>query len=267
MTLLVVVLLCAAGVVGGYGLGRAVDGVQGMLAGPESLPADKIAAPAPLDAGGPATTCRPEDVELRLSPSATTVTAGSPMSFMVRVTNVGRVPCLLDGSAASRAVTITDPTGKERVWSSSDCSEGSRMLLLGPEDVNVGEVHWSSRVSGKGCKNQPTVAAGTYEATASLADVPGATSDPVVFTVAEKAKSPVAPDEKATGGVTDGATSGGDGEDDAATAGDAQRESEDATPDDTTSTTTDDAGSGKKTGAERAADRKAAADEKASERA
>ncbi|MFD6137777.1 hypothetical protein [Isoptericola sp. NPDC060257] len=259
--MLVVVLLCAVGVVGGYGLGQAVDGARSLLAGPESLPADKVAAPEPLKLGGPATTCRADDVELRLSSSAPTVTAGSPMSFMVRVTNVGRVPCLFDGDAASRAVTITDDTGKEKVWSSADCSDGSRPLLLGPEGVDAGEVHWKSV---QGCaKKAPVVGAGTYEATASLEDVPGATSEPLTFTVAAKAEAKTTPtpdagDEGATsddaakgttdGGATDDATqqetSTGDAKDD-------DEESDDAKADDA------------KGAEDRAADRKATADEKA----
>lgn len=271
--MLVVILLCAVGVAGGYGLGQAVDGARSVLAGPESLPADKIAAPEPLKLGGPATTCRADDVELRLSSSAPTVTAGSPMSFMVRVTNVGRVPCLFDGSAASRAVTITSDTGdegkegdtgdagKEKVWSSADCSEGSRPLLLGPEDVNAGEVHWTSV---QGCaKKAPVLEAGTYEATASLKDVPGATSEPLTFTVAAKAeaKSTPTPDEGDEGTASGDAAKGaadGDAADDATQAetpqGDAK--SDDAKSDDAKS---DDA----KDAADRAADRKATADEKA----
>jgi len=250
-----------------------------MLAGPENLPADKVAAPEPINAGGPWTTCAAEAVELRLSSSATTVTAGSPMSFMVRVTNVGRVPCTFNGTSASRAVTITDAASKERVWSSSDCADGSRLLLLGPGDLNAGEVHWKSQTSGKGCKGQPTVPAGTYEATASLVDVPGAKSDPVTFTVAAKAK---ATDDGAP--TDDGAQDAQDG--DAAPGGDENADdaqSGDATTADTTSANrksadTADSSSGgedsqgdeadhgrKKDGAERAADRKAAADERASQ--
>ncbi|MCK9792743.1 hypothetical protein M1843_03155 [Isoptericola sp. 4D.3] len=221
VSLLVVVLLCAVGVVGGYGLGKAADGVRGLLAGPESLPADKVAAPEPLDMGGPATRCLPEDVELRLSASATTVTAGTPMSFMVRVANVGRVPCLFDGAAASRAVTITDESGKEKVWSSADCGDGSTMLLLGPEDVNVGEVHWKSV---QGCaKKAPVVGAGTYQATASLADVPGATSEPVTLTVAAKAKAKA----KAAATPSPDATPGADEKADDANASKAEEETPD----------------------------------------
>jgi len=242
--MLVVVLLCAVGVAGGYGLGQAVDGARSLLAGPESLPADKVAAPEPLDVGGPATTCRADAVELRLSSSAPTVTAGSAMSFMVRVTNVGRVPCLFDGAAASRAVTITDDTGKEKVWSSAECSDGSRPLLLGPEGVDAGEVHWTSV---QGCsKKAPVVGAGTYRATASLEDVPGATSEPMTFTVAAKAKARTTPppsegtDGTASGdaakvAATDDATQegpakdagSGDGQGDDAKAGTANRDKSD----------------------------------------
>jgi len=231
VSLLVVVLLCAVGVAGGYGMGRVVDGARSLLAGPESLPADKVAAPDPLDAGGPATACRPENVELRLSSSANVVTAGSPMSFMVRVTNVGRVPCLFDGAAASRAVTITDESGKERVWSSADCSDGSTMLLLGPDGVDAGEVHWKAVQSAKGCPTkQPAVAAGTYQATATLADVPGARSEPVTFTVAEKATS-TAPDEDGAGakaGAGDAASGGGKADDAASGGGKTGTEKSDA---------------------------------------
>ncbi|MFI2293760.1 hypothetical protein [Isoptericola sp. NPDC019571] len=267
VSMLVVVLLCAVGVVGGYGLGQAVDGARSLLAGPESLPADKVAAPEPLRLGGPATTCRADDVELRLSSSAPTVTAGSPMSFMVRVTNVGRVPCLFDGAAASRAVTITDESGKEEVWSSADCSDGSRPLLLGPDGVDAGEVHWKSV---QGCaKKAPVVGAGTYEATASLEDVPGATSEPLTITVAAKAEAKTAPtsddgtkdatsrdeakgaaDDAATDDESQGETSKGDAKsgDDAKADAEGDR-SEGATGD-------------AKDAADRAADREATAEEK-----
>lgn len=268
--MLVVVLLCAVGVVGGYGLGQAVDGARSLLAGPESLPADKVAAPEPLDVGGPATTCKSDAVELRLSSSATTVTEGSPMSFMVRVTNVGRVPCLFDGAAANRAVTITDDTGKEKIWSSADCADGSRPLLLAPEDVNAGEVHWKSV---QGCaKEAPAVGAGTYQATASLGDVPGATSEPVTFTVAAKAKPRTTPEPDAGDDATPsdeakdaaGASTDDAAQDEAAKGGGSSGGGEDGKDDDTSDSTSDEQGDGaRRDAADRAADRKATADERA----
>ncbi|MFI2103552.1 hypothetical protein ACH436_09680 [Isoptericola sp. NPDC019693] len=257
--MLVVVLLCAVGAAGGYGVGLAVDGARNLLAGPESLPADKVAAPEPLDVGGPATTCRAEAVDLRLSSSATTVTEGTPMSFMVRVTNVGRVPCLFDGAAASRAVTITDETGKETIWSSADCAEGSRPLLLGPEGVDAGEVHWKSV---QGCAQKaPAVGAGTYQATATLEDVPGAASEPVTFTVAAKAKPRATPEPGASGAPA----SDGEAKDSAAAGAEGDAAGTDDGDDDSDAEAKADAGTRDRgvDGADGAAAKKAAEDEKA----
>ncbi|GAB6938744.1 hypothetical protein ACQP60_19465 [Isoptericola variabilis] len=272
--MLVVVLLCAVGVAGGYGLGQVVDGARSLLAGPESLPADKVAAPEPLDVGGPATTCKADAVELRLSSSATTVTEGSPMSFMVRVTNVGRVPCLFDGAAANRAVTITDDTGKEKIWSSADCTDGSRPLLLGPEGVDAGEVHWTSV---QGCaKKAPAVGAGTYQATASLGDVPGATSEPVTFTVAAKAKPRTTPEpgagddattsdeaKDASGTSTDDAAQGEAAKDGGSSGGDEDGKGDDTSDSKSVDDRDEQGDDAKRDAADRAADRKATADERA----
>jgi hypothetical protein len=189
--------LVAAGTLGGYGIGRAADGVRALWpeAQPE-LPSDKAAPPDPIDRSGPADTCLPEELAIELTASATSVQVGSPLTFGVRVENVGRAPCLVDGSDASRAVTITDVTGKDRVWSSADCSGGEQLLLLGPGDVAPQrDVRWSSVRTVPGCAGgQPPVVPGEYQAQVTLADVPGATSEVVRFTVtAPPAPSPSAP--------------------------------------------------------------------------
>jgi hypothetical protein len=186
--------LVAGGTLGGYGIGRAVDGVRAVW--PEAEPrliSDKAAPPDPIDRSGPADTCLPGEVAIELTASATSVQVGSPLTFGVRVENVGRVPCLVDGSDASRAVTITDVTGKDRVWSSADCSGGEQLLLLGPGDVAPQrDVRWSSVRTVPGCAGgQPPVAPGEYQAQVTLADVPGAKSEVVKFTVtAPPAPSP-----------------------------------------------------------------------------
>jgi hypothetical protein len=179
--------LVAAGTLGGYGIGRAADGVRAVW--PETEPellSDKAAPPDPIDRSGPADTCLPGELAIELTASATSVQVGSPLTFGVRVENVGRVPCLVDGSDASRAVTITDVTGKDRVWSSADCSGGEQLLLLGPGDVAPQrDVRWSSVRTVPGCAGgQPPVAPGEYQAQVTLADVPGAKSEVVRFTVA-----------------------------------------------------------------------------------
>ncbi|CAM3401253.1 hypothetical protein [Isoptericola cucumis] len=192
-----VVLLCGVGVLGGYGLGLGVDAVRGILPGSDpGLPADKAAPPDPIDLTGPATACGADGVDVGLSVASPAVTLGDPQVFSVRVTNTGRVPCLIDGSEASRTVTVTDPSGKERVWSSADCAEGETMLLLGPEDVAPHDVRWGTERSAPGCKGeQPALEPGTYQARAELADVPGSRTAPVTFTVAEPEPDPAASPE------------------------------------------------------------------------
>lgn len=189
--------LVAAGTLGGYGVGQAVDGVRAVWpqAQPD-LPSDKVVPPDPIDRSGPASTCLPEALAVELTASARSVQVGSPLTFRVRVENVGRAPCLVDGSDASRAVTITDVAGQDRVWSSADCSGGEQLLLLGPGDVAPQrDVRWSSVRTVPGCAGgQPPVVPGEYQAQVTLADVPGATSEVVRFTVtAPPAPSPSAP--------------------------------------------------------------------------
>jgi hypothetical protein len=204
VVLAVLGLLVALGVAGGYGLGVLVDAVRSVLPGAQpQLTADKVTPPEPIDLSGPADTCLPESLEVSLAAGATSVQVGDPMVFSMRVVNVGRAPCLVDGSDASRSVTITETSSDERVWSSGDCAEGERMLLLGPEDVSDGSVRWSSVRTVPGCKpGQPNVQPGEYEARLTLADVPGVQSDPVRFTVTPAPKAE--PSEKPSGEPSSG---------------------------------------------------------------
>lgn len=187
--LVVVGALVAAGTFGGYGIGSAVDAVREALpdSGPQLL-AEKVEPPKPIDRAGPAETCLPEELDVRLTASPTSVTEGDPVVFSIRVENVGRVPCLVDGADASRAVTITDASGDDRVWSSADCTDGSQTLMLGPGDVAPArDVRWSAVRTVPGCASgQPAVGAGDYKARVTLADVPGARSNVVTFTVTER---------------------------------------------------------------------------------
>lgn len=186
LVLLAAAALVAAGTFGGYGIGRAVEAVRAVW--PEPAPqllADKAVPPEPIDLSGPADTCRPEELDVRLAASATTLTEGDPVVFSIQVENVGRAPCLVDGADASRAVTITDASGGDRVWSSGDCASGSQPLMLGPGDVAPErDVRWSAVRSAPGCEGgRPRVGPGEYRAVVTLADVPGARSDVVELTV------------------------------------------------------------------------------------
>lgn len=201
MALVSVGVVAGLGVAGGYGLGQAVDAVrEAWPEAPPQLASDKAAPPEPIDLSGPADTCSTESLDVRISADATTITAGDPVTFSVRVTNVGLAPCLIDGSDESRSVIVTDASGKDRVWSSGDCAQGERMLLLGPGDKWEQDVRWSFVRTVKGCKGgQPAVEPGDYRAMVRLDDVPAARSNAVELTVAAPAKPTPEPSDEPSG--------------------------------------------------------------------
>lgn len=241
--LAVLVLLCTVGVLGGYGVGRAADAVRGILPGGDpGLPADKATPPEPIDLTGPATTCRADAVDLALSAATPTATVGDSLVFTVKVTNTGRVPCLVDGGSGSRTVTVRelppDTSGRagatgtsgttgassgpvertaaegaeedaaaqgKRVWSSGDCTDGETMLLLGVDHVAEQDVRWRTERSTASCGDDlPALEPGTYQAYAELADVPGARSEPVTVTVTAPPEPSVAPSAQGSAEKGDG---------------------------------------------------------------
>lgn len=212
IVLLSVALVTGLGVAGGYGLGRVADALRAVW--PESAPelaSDKAAPPEPIDLSGPADTCAPESLDVRLAADATAITAGDPVTFSVKVTNVGLVPCLVDGSDASSSVVITDAAGTDRVWSSGDCAEGEKLLLLGPGDEWSQAVRWSFVRTVAGCKGgQPAVGPGDYRAEVALADVRGAESNVVNLTVAAPEKPEPTPSPSGETGTDPGTESSTD---------------------------------------------------------
>jgi hypothetical protein len=175
--------------VGGYGIGRAASWVRDVWPDPvPALPANKVAAPEPADVGGPSDACTASSLTLTAVPSDVRTLPGQTISFDVTVTNSGRRPCLVDGSEASRQLVITDADGTT-VWTSAHCSGEALELLLGPGDEYRRTLTWSGRSSAEGaCTNgQAPVAPGDYTAQVVMADVPGATSEPVTVTVEDPA--------------------------------------------------------------------------------
>lgn len=197
--LLGVGFLVGLGTAVGYGIGRAVDVVRDLWPEPRpDLTAPKAAPPEPIDLSGPADTCTASAVALDLAAGATTLAAKDVVPFTLRVTNEGRMPCLLDGRASSMQVVVTDAAG-ERVWSSADCSGGGGAdLLLGIDHSWDTTVRWSGSTSAPGCegKREP-VPPGDYTAEIVLDDVPDATGEPVTVTVAEPPAPEPAGDESA----------------------------------------------------------------------
>ncbi len=198
MVLLCAGLLVGLGTAAGFGVGRAVDGVRDLWPEPRpDLTAEKAAPPEPLDLSGPADTCTAGAVALDLSAGATTLAAGDVVPFTLRVTNEGRMPCLLDGRGSSMQVVVTDAEG-ERVWSSADCGGGGGAdLLLGVDSPWDMTVRWSGSTSAPDCDGKrERVPAGDYTAEIVLGDVPDASGESVTVAVAEPPSQEPEPDDE-----------------------------------------------------------------------
>ncbi len=162
-----------------------VFGVRGVLGSGSAapLPGEKTTPPEPAAVvAGPPQHCVARDVGLEISTATTSVQVGKPVMFTVVITRAGSRPCLLDGSDAGRAVTIT--SGTDRVWSSADCPGDERMLLMGRGDRDQTTVTWNGSRSAAGCPGgQPVATPGVYTVVVALAGVEGAVSAPLTVTV------------------------------------------------------------------------------------
>ncbi|WP_418274908.1 hypothetical protein ACNHYB_08460 [Isoptericola jiangsuensis] len=180
-----VALVVGIGTVAGYGVGRGVDWVRDVWPDPPvQLLAEKVAPPEALDPAGVAETCAPSAVALDLVTDGNTFTRGDAMDFTLRVTNEGRVGCLVDSATSSMQVVVTGPDDTQ-VWSSADCaSTKAEPALLAPGWSWEIEARWSGITSTEGCEGKPSkLEPGTYTATMALGDVPGAEGEPTTVTL------------------------------------------------------------------------------------
>lgn len=155
--------------------------------------------------------CTAEQVALSLKVEANAVTAGGSIKFTAQIQHAGKTPCLIDGSDASRVLTIS--SGDETIWTSALCSTGSRSLLMSDDQKDIQTLTWNTAASSTACGAAASTpaAAGTYKARLSLRDLPEVTSDEVAFTVAA---APVAATED-DGDDADAGDAGGAGSGDA----------------------------------------------------
>ncbi|ANC31303.1 hypothetical protein [Isoptericola dokdonensis] len=245
MVLLCTALLVGLGTTAGYGVAQGVQWVRDVWPDPvPELLADKAAPPEPLDLAGVARSCAPEVVGLDLTGGATRMTPGDPVDLTLTVTNLGRVPCLVDASPSNLQVTVTDADG-ERVWSSADCTGGSETpALLGQGETWEVSTRWSGSTSNAKCEGKPSeVGAGSYTLTPALGDVQGAQGEPLTLAVDAPAPEPKDDAKGADAKGTDakGADAKGDGakgdekpadgeEGEAPPSGDESGEPDDGTP-------------------------------------
>ncbi|NNU26518.1 hypothetical protein [Isoptericola sediminis] len=212
IVLLVLGLLVGAGTATGYGIGRAVDWARDAWPEPRlELVAEKQAPPEAIDPAGVAETCTPSAVRAELSGDRDTLVLGEAVSMTVRVTNEGRMPCLLDAHRSSMQVVVSEADGGERVWSSADCiGAGEELVLLGTDERWELTARWSGSGSTPGCDAQGDVRPGEYTATVLLDDVPGAEGEPWDVTVeAAPEPEPSEDAEDAEGSGQDASTDDG----------------------------------------------------------
>lgn len=116
-------------------------------------------------AGYVPTACAPDALDVVETGARDAYWAGSSVTFTLTVTNIGTVPCLLDGGSAALGVVVT--SGSDRVWSSVDCpaGEAERRLLLDTGAAEAITVTWEQTRSLPGCPGgQASAEPGVYRA-------------------------------------------------------------------------------------------------------
>ena len=171
LAVLIAIVLGVTSLVGGGGAGADDDDPAAAAATPTSS-RTATASPTPVPTvtvGFEPTDCVPGALEVIGAGAADAYAAGASIAFSLTVTNVGPVPCLVDGGTANLGVLIT--SGEDRVWASTDCPAGEteRPLLLDTGAVERVSVRWDQVRSAPGCPGGQSMALpGTYRAAATL---------------------------------------------------------------------------------------------------
>jgi len=170
LAVLVAIVIGVTSLVGGGGAGA--DDAPNAAGATPTATRTATASPTPVPTvtvGFEPTDCVPGALEVIGTAAAEAYAAGSSIAFSLTVTNVGPVPCLVDGGTTNLGVIVT--SGEDRVWASTDCpaGEAERPLLLDTGAVERVTVRWDQVRSAPGCPaGQPSALPGTYRAVATL---------------------------------------------------------------------------------------------------
>lgn len=164
--LLALLLLGALGV-GAIALVSAIQGGEdgSVVAEPTPGPTPTAAPEPSATAGYVPVACTSDALAVTETTADETYPGGAPVTFTLAVSNVGPVPCLVDGGAAALGVVVT--SGADRVWASVDCAGEApqRRLLLDVEASEELTVTWEQDRSAPGCPaSEEQAAPGTYRA-------------------------------------------------------------------------------------------------------
>lgn len=154
---------------------------------PTPLPTLATATPSASASASPSAStvsgapCQDSDLAVTVTSEQTSYSVGSPVAFIMKITNNGAVPCSRDVGPAANTFTIT--SGDVDVWSSDACSPSSETQV---EEIPPGEAYavkgtWDGTVTANGCGASATPAqAGAYKVQAANGDL---TSEQLPFTL------------------------------------------------------------------------------------
>lgn len=171
----------------------AIDSASTGSRGPApSAAASSAASGAPEASGIPVPVaaepmeCADDAIAVSADTDASTYRVGEGAVLTLRITNVSTAPCLRD--IGPRANELIIRSGGYHVWSSDDCSAGSKskMATLQPGERFVSTITWDGVTSRKGCPDAGKVArAGRYDLTGRNGRV---MSDPTPFSIRRKTR-------------------------------------------------------------------------------
>ncbi|GAA2242778.1 hypothetical protein GCM10010401_14630 [Rarobacter faecitabidus] len=163
-----------------WGISAIVTAIRG--SGDEAAPSRQAASPSQSGEqtpGAPAE-CAADDIELSVSAANATYSLGGEVDFAVGISSKSKSPCLVNGSDASRVLTIR--SGNDAIWSSGDCADdAARDLLMSEGSKDSQTITWKMTRSAPGCeKVKGKLRAGTYRAQVQLGK---AKSEGFIFTL------------------------------------------------------------------------------------
>ncbi|MDQ7991549.1 MAG: hypothetical protein AAGC63_01380 [Propionicimonas sp.] len=124
--------------------------------------------PTPSQPAGPQP-CDPSAMRLTVA-GFQRVKVSTKQTFTLSVINGGKEACIL--TISPETYTLTVNSGKDRIWSTADCTKWlpAKKLTVQPETAHEFQVEWPLRRSEAKCKvEKAKLQAGTYVATAVLA--------------------------------------------------------------------------------------------------
>jgi hypothetical protein len=136
--------------------------------------------PIPVPATGPVP-CSDDMIGVAAEIDPTEHRLGQRPTLRLVVTNTSEQPCVRDLDSERQEIVVWSGDGKDRLWSSNDCVNGSTADLrtLVPGQPVAFAVAWAGRTSAPGCSgSRSVVPAGQYRV---MSRVDGVISPPTEF--------------------------------------------------------------------------------------